>query len=67
LNKLGYIAFGKLKTFFDRWKYQVNERLRAEHEAKKAKVLDMLHWHSLSDTHRAFLRWAKNMRDLKLR
>jgi hypothetical protein len=36
-------------------------------EAKKAKVCDMLAWHSLSDTHRAFLRWAKNMRDLKLR
>jgi hypothetical protein len=67
LNKLTYVAFGKLKNFFDRWKYQVNERLRNEMEAKKAKVIDMLHWHSLSDIHRAFLRWAKNMRDLKLR
>jgi hypothetical protein len=67
LNKLSYVAFGKLKNFFDRWKYQVNEKLRNEMEAKKAKVIDMLHWHSLSDVHRAFLRWAKNMRDLKLR
>jgi hypothetical protein len=67
LNKLSYVAFGKLKAFFDRWKYQAHEGLRNAMEAKKAKVIDMIHWHSLSDIHRAFLRWAKNMRDLKLR
>ncbi|MEE4248200.1 MAG: hypothetical protein V2I33_22655, partial [Kangiellaceae bacterium] len=67
LNKLSYVAFGRLKANFDRWKYAVHHRLLAEMEAKKAKVLDMLHWHSLGDTHRAFLRWAKNMRDGKMR
>lgn len=66
LNKLHYVAFGKLKNFFDRWKYQVNERLRNEMEAKKARVIDMLVQHSMSDEHRALLRWAKNARDWRM-
>jgi hypothetical protein len=66
LNKLSYVAFGRLKANFDRWKYAVHHRLLAEMEAKKAKVIDMLHWHSLGDLHRAFLRWAKNVRGLQM-
>jgi hypothetical protein len=64
LNKLGYVCFGRLKAFFDRWKFGVHQNLLAEHEAKKAKVMDMLHWHSLGDVHRALLRWARTARDM---
>jgi hypothetical protein len=67
LNKLHYVCYGRMKNLFDRWKFTVHQRLLAEMEAKKAKVIDMLHWHSLGDTHRAFLRWAKNARDGKMR
>jgi hypothetical protein len=66
LNKLHYVAYGRVKNFFDRWKFSVHERLRAEMEAKKARVIDMLVQHSMSDEHRALLRWAKNARDWRM-
>jgi hypothetical protein len=64
LNKLQYVCYGRIKNLFDRWKFTVHHHLQAENEAKKSKVLDMLHWHSLGDVHRALLRWSKNVRDL---
>jgi hypothetical protein len=66
LNKLTYVAHGRMKGMFDRWKFTVHSKMHAEQERKKARVLDMLVQHSMSDTHRALLRWAKNMRNQKM-
>jgi hypothetical protein len=64
--KLKNVCYGKMKMQFDRWKFETHAHLLAAIEHKKAKVIDMLVQHSMSDTHRALLRWAKNMRNLKM-
>jgi len=66
LNKLHFIAYGKTKDKFDIWKRLTHAKYAAECDAKKAKIIDMIVHNSMSDTARAFLRWAKNIRDIKM-
>jgi hypothetical protein len=42
VQRLHFVAFGKIKIAFDRWKYDTFAKLAAEMDAKKARVLDML-------------------------
>ncbi len=66
LNKLSHVAFGKAKNCFDKWKFTTHQHMLMASEHKKARVLDMLVQHSMSDSHRALLRWSKNARDWKM-
>lgn len=65
LNKLSFIAFGKLKQKFDTWKLAIPAIANAV-DHKKAKVIDLLIQHSMSDEHRALLRWCKVAMALKV-
>lgn len=65
LNKLHFIAFGKLKAKFDTWKMAIPAIANAI-DHKKAKVIDLLIQHSMSDEHRALLRWCKVAMALKV-
>jgi hypothetical protein len=67
LTKLQYACFGRMKAGFDLWKHTVFTKLHAEQEHKKAKIIDMLVRNSMSDGNRAFLRWARTSRDLKMK
>ena len=66
LNKLSFIAYGKTKDKFDIWKRLTHAKYAAECDAKKAKIINMLVHNGNCDTAGAFLRWAKNIRDIKM-
>ena len=66
MSRLHFIAFGKIQKAFDNWKFDTFAKLRIAMEHKKAKIIDDLIRASMSGEQKAFLIWAKFMRDKKL-
>ena len=63
INRLSFVYFGRLKNAFTAWKADTFTKFQAELERKKAKVIDEFLRQSMSPFQKAFLKWARFMRD----
>ena len=63
INRLSFVYFGRLTNAFNDWKADTFRKYKEERERKVAKVVDEFIRQSMSPLQKAFLKWAKFMRD----
>ena len=63
INRLSFVYFGRLKNAFNDWRADTFTKFKEELERKKAKVIDEFMRQSMSPFQKAFLKWARFMRD----
>jgi len=64
INRLSFVYFGRLTNAFNDWKADTFRKYKEERERKVAKVVDEFIRQSMSPIQKAFLKWAKYMRDM---
>ena len=63
VNRLVFVGFGRLRNAFNDWKADTFRKFAEERERKVAKVIDEFIRQSMSPLQKAFMKWARKMRD----
>jgi hypothetical protein len=63
INRLSFVYYGRLTNAFNDWKADTFRKYKEERERKVARVVDEFIRQSMSPIQKAFLKWARFMRD----